>query len=232
MEAILNRIESFGRSAVEIWVDGGWAMAAIGLTAFVMFGIGLHLFRRLGRTLQCVPESTWRRWVREPAERRGRLGELISYATGSHSITHNQSVFEELHTSEISPFERDLRVMKVCVSAAPLLGLLGTVTGMLTTFTALASGSGGEQTMDQIAGGISEALVTTETGLVIALPGLFFRYLLSRRIERYKVFLAQLESACSQAIFRELRARMPAPVVETPTVPSVESGAELQEVAV
>ena len=75
--------------------------------------------------------------------------------------------------------------MKVTVSTAPLLGLLGTVTGMLATFDALAAGSGGDKTMDLVAGGISEALITTETGLVIALPGLFFQFILARKRERY-----------------------------------------------
>jgi hypothetical protein len=74
--------------------------------------------------------------------------------------------FEELQLTETAPFERDLRVMKVCVSASPLVGLLGTVTGMLSTFAALSSGSGGDETLEMVAGGISEALVTTMTGLV------------------------------------------------------------------
>jgi len=95
--------------------------------------------------------------------------------------------------------------MKICVSTAPLLGLLGTVTGMLATFGALASGSGGEKTMGMIAGGISEALITTETGLVIALPGLFFQYQLSREYERYKAFLAHLETVCTQKLYKKLR---------------------------
>ena len=55
-----------------------------------------------------------------------------------------------------------------------------------------------------IAGGISEALITTETGLVVALPGLFFQYQLVRKTERYKAFLAHLESVCSQTIYRRL----------------------------
>ena len=93
-------------------------------------------------------------------------------------------------------------LMKVCVSAAPLLGLLGTVTGMLTTFAALSEGSGGDQTMSAIAGGISEALVTTMTGLVIALPGLFFQYVLGRKFAEYRYFLDRLETMCRQRLLR------------------------------
>jgi hypothetical protein len=76
---------------------------------------------------------------------------------------------------------------------------------MLATFGALASGSGGEKTMGLVAEGISEALITTETGLIIALPGLFFQYLLSRKLEGYKLFLAHLETICTQKLYKKLR---------------------------
>ena len=61
--------------------------------------------------------------------------------------------------------------------------------------------------MEMVAAGISEALVTTETGLVIALPGLFFQYQLVRKLERYKAFLAHLETVCTQSLYRRLRQR-------------------------
>jgi biopolymer transport protein ExbB len=59
--------------------------------------------------------------------------------------------------------------------------------------------------MGLVAEGISEALVTTETGLVIALPGLFFQYQLGRKLESYKAFLARLETACTQRVYRQSR---------------------------
>jgi biopolymer transport protein ExbB len=77
---------------------------------------------------------------------------------------------------------------------------------MLATFGALASGAGGDQTMGMIAKGISEALITTETGLIIALPGVFFQYQMNRGYERYRAFLAQLESGCNQHVYRRRRA--------------------------
>ena len=97
------------------------------------------------------------------------------------------------------------------VSTAPLLGLLGTVTGMLATFYALAEGSGGQQTMDMIAAGISEALITTETGLIIALPGLFFQFRLSREKDMYATYLARLETACMQHFLKHHKGAEPSP---------------------
>ena len=71
--------------------------------------------------------------------------------------------------------------------------------------TALATGSGGDKTMAQVASGISEALITTETGLVIALPGLFFHYQLVRKQERFKAFLAHLQTVCTQSLYHKLK---------------------------
>ena len=64
---------------------------------------------------------------------------MLDFVTGGTSIKETGIFFKELRTTEIVPFERDLRFMKICVGTAPLLGLLGTVTGMLSTFGALAS---------------------------------------------------------------------------------------------
>ena len=203
-DVILERAEVLLRQAYSIWLAGGWAMAAIAFVALVMFGVGVNMQLRLrGKRFLSVPERRWRRWIEHPDERRGPVGELLEVATQGRTIEETASFFNEIQAAEIVPFERDLRVMKVCVTAAPLLGLLGTVMGMLTTFGALASGSGGEKTMAMVAGGISEALITTETGLVIALPGLFMQYQLARKYERYKAFLAHLETVCTQRVHRQ-----------------------------
>lgn len=192
------------QQTAEIWLSGGWAMIALTVNAMILFGLGFHIHLKLNeKGFLFVKEKTWRRWIDHPEERRGPIGNLLNFVTGGKSLRQTSVFFEELRSTEIVPFERDLRVMKVCVSSAPLLGLLGTVTGMLATFGALASGSGGDKTMGMIADGISEALVTTETGLIIALPGLFFQYQLSRGHERYKAFLAHLETVCTQIQYRK-----------------------------
>ncbi len=68
-------------------------------------------------------------------------------------------------------FDRRLKFARIIAGAAPLLGLLGTVAGMLKTFTALGLKQGVDS-IDLVASGISEALITTETGLSIAIVGL------------------------------------------------------------
>lgn len=201
----MTQLESLSSRAIEIWVSGGWAMIPIAVVAAFMFGLGLHVYLRLARRgFRSVKEKTWRHWIDNPTKRKGKIGQLLDFVTGGTSLKDTGVFFRELRATEIAPFERDLRVMKMCVSAAPLLGLLGTVTGMLATFAALGSGSGGDKTMELVASGISEALVTTETGLVIALPGLFFQYQLNRNLERYKAFLAHLETVCTQKLYFKL----------------------------
>lgn len=208
LDAVIDRLTETLDRAMDIWSKGGWAMWAIAVIALAMFGMGLHILLSLtGKGFRSVPESTWRRWIEEPKERRGPIGRLIEILAGRESLKETDDVFRQLRLSECRPFERDLRVMKICVSAAPLVGLLGTVTGMLATFGALSSGGGGDKTMAMIASGISEALITTETGLVVALPGLFFQYQLTRQFERYKAFLAHLETVCNQKLHQRIRER-------------------------
>ena len=74
-------------------------------------------------------------------------------------------------------FDRRLKFGRILTSAAPLLGLLGTVAGMLKTFSALGLREG-LKTIDLVASGISEALITTETGLSIAIAGLALLWVL------------------------------------------------------
>lgn len=192
--------------AISIWISGGWSMVAIACISMILFSLGMSInFRLHSKGFLVVPEKKWKHWINHPEKRKGAIGELLDFVTGGNSIKDTRAFFEELYATEITPFERDLKVMKICVAAAPLLGLLGTVTGMLSTFGALSSGSGGEKTMQMVAAGISEALVTTETGLIIALPGLFCQYALARGCERYKAFLAHLETVCTQKQYKKLK---------------------------
>jgi biopolymer transport protein ExbB len=193
--------------AMAIWVAGGWGMAAIAFNAMVTFGLATHVALNLLGKGFGVRERTWRAWIVDPSAAKGKVGAIIRAAMDAGDVKATASYFEGLRTTESAPFVRDLRVLKVTIGTAPLLGLFGTVTGMLATFGALATGSGGDQTMEQIAKGISEALITTETGLIVALPGLFVHYQLARSHERYKAFLARLETACNQAQYKKLARR-------------------------
>lgn len=82
----------------------------------------------------------------------------------------------------LADLERHLTTLGTCASVAPLLGLLGTVIGMIEIFNAmLAHGQGDPQFL---AGGISKALVATAAGLVVAIPALVAHRTLTRRVDR------------------------------------------------
>jgi biopolymer transport protein ExbB len=191
----------FFEQAVAIWRSGGWGMIALALNGLVIYGMGMMMLFKLGaRGGFLSPDRAWRRYQADPEGSRGALGHIIEAALACRNLKELEHYFDGLRNDEVHPFERDLKVMKVSVSAAPLLGLLGTVTGMLATFRALATGGGGDQTMDMVAGGISEALVTTETGLVLALSGLIFQFILTRRHRRYDEVIAHLETLSMQCL--------------------------------
>ena len=201
MEQLIAKLLEFGlfEQAQEIWLAGGWAMIALAVNAFVLFALGANMWVDLKRRrFRKVPPKVWREWIAKPFKREGNIGEQITFLMSANNLQEMRVRYDELRTTEIAPYGRDLKFMKRAVSTAPLIGLLGTVTGMLATFQALASGASSDKTMEMIASGISEALITTETGLVVALPGLFFQFYLARERDLYEAFLAKLNTACTQ----------------------------------
>ena len=89
---------------------------------------------------------------------------------------------QEALLREQPKLERRMGLLAAMGTIAPLLGLLGTVTGIITLFTVITEV--GTNDARVLAGGISEALVTTETGLVIAIPVMILHGLLSEKIEK------------------------------------------------
>jgi biopolymer transport protein ExbB len=201
------RFEELLVQGYEMWQAGGWAMIVLSVVALVMFTVGVSVLLQIYASgLFRIRERTWRQWLDSPSQRRGAVGRVIERLSGRRTIEDIDTTIDAIRIGDLEAFDRDLRVMKVCIGAAPLVGLLGTVTGMLVTFDALSTGSGGDKTMSMIAAGISEALITTETGLVIALPGLFFHFFLSRKSQASKRFVARLDSVCKQRVLKGLAA--------------------------
>jgi biopolymer transport protein ExbB len=93
-----------------------------------------------------------------------------------------EDAVQEAVLHELPRLERFLPTIAILASVAPLLGLLGTVTGMILTFEMIATlGSGNPRIM---AGGISQALITTASGLVVAIPILLTHSFLAARVDR------------------------------------------------
>ncbi|MDZ7695840.1 MAG: MotA/TolQ/ExbB proton channel family protein [Deltaproteobacteria bacterium] len=90
-----------------------------------------------------------------------------------------ESALSETMLRETPRLERFLGALKVCAAVAPLLGLLGTVTGMINTFQVITTHGTGDPRL--MAGGISEAMVTTQVGLAVAIPVMIVATFLGRR---------------------------------------------------
>jgi biopolymer transport protein ExbB len=175
------------------WTTGGWVMAPLALVGLVMYASAAHLLIHLyHRGLTRANDSNLMRWVAQPAEAPVSLRELIRYTQDEvRSLTDIEGRFREVEAVKIPDVDRRLAFLNVMAVSAPLFGLLGTVSGMLLTFKAI--GIGGSSTSDIIAKGISEALIATQTGMMVAIPGLVMAYVAKRWRSEYVAFLARLE---------------------------------------
>ena len=95
-------------------------------------------------------------------------------------------------------FRQQRVALSAMIAAAPLLGLLGTVSGLVRTFESLSSRAG-QNSMEGLAGGISEVLVATESGLVVAIPALLIVYLAHREMRKQLQKMNQLEERAETA---------------------------------
>jgi biopolymer transport protein ExbB len=96
---------------------------------------------------------------------------------------------EEIGRFEINRLEKFMTLLGTIASVSPILGLLGTVTGMISIFSNLLVS--GTNSIAPLAGGIAEALVTTAAGLIVAIPSLIFYRSFNRTIENYSLELEE-----------------------------------------
>ena len=91
-------------------------------------------------------------------------------------------ILKEITIKETSPYESRLNLLASVISISPMLGLLGTVTGMIRAFTNISKYGTGDAAI--VADGIAEALLTTAAGLMIAIPVIVVYNYLTRRLEK------------------------------------------------
>lgn len=184
-----------------IWNSGGWVMFPLSLLAILIYTLGSEMFLFLrAYNLGIANTNNWKEWIHNPDLAPNQAKEIIRYTQENVSTSKQLcNRFEEIERSLLHPIDRKLTFLNTLVAAAPLMGLLGTVIGMLGTFSAIASG-GGSETVDMVAAGISEALITTQTGLFIALPGIFLILVIRRQKSAIKSGISRLESQSLTAL--------------------------------
>lgn len=173
-------------------VAGGVIMLPLLAISFVMWILivnRLFFFRRLTiknmtreRAAQYIQENQ----IPDPNDYKGAIAMLVTefQARRTGLVNIDRNILDETVMSVVSKLDDNLTVIGVLAKICPLLGLLGTVTGMIATFDIISVfGAGNARAM---AGGISEALITTQTGLIVAIPGLYAHNFLTRRAENLK----------------------------------------------
>lgn len=193
---------AFTRLAQEqkgIWdwlTAGGLLVWPIILVGVVALGLVIERFYALSRIrgnsdrnmkqiLEMVSKGEWKR-CREFCREQSQfptcriIGHTLKYMGNTREIIEN--AFQEGLLKELPTLERFLPTLNVLAAVAPLLGLLGTVTGMINTFQIITLYGTGDPRM--MSGGISEALVTTQLGLAVAVPIMILHHVLERRVDK------------------------------------------------
>lgn len=142
-----------------------------------------------------VNERNHARAIEHANRIRGPVGEMLKVAV-EHAHEKKEYIEEVLYEKmlKVRPrLEAYLPVVAIAAATAPLLGLLGTVTGMINTFKVISVfGTGDPKTLS---GGISEALVTTEFGLIVAIPALLIHAVISRKAKGVMGAMEQISVA-------------------------------------
>ena len=188
MEVILE----FWKEASLAWQKGGFLMPVLGLlslyTYYLAFDLWLRLRTVIPSDLKAFPREKWGAF-----KGGGRVDGIMRYCMGDHGdAKETRKKFDQIRSGDSSYLNRRLRFLMVLATSAPLIGLLGTVVGMLRTFDGLSMQD--SYKMDTVASGISQALVTTQTGLLVSIPALAFIHLLQRRKKAWLTCINRLES--------------------------------------
>ena len=186
----------------ELVQAGGWLMIPILLCSVLAAAISVERFWTL-RAEQVAPQNllaqVWT-WIKnnEMDSRRLRevkssspLGQILAAGITSHRRGRNamKKSIEEVANQVVHELERYLNTLGTVAAITPLLGLLGTVIGMIKVFTAIQLEGTGNATV--LAGGISEALITTAAGLTVAIPSLFFYRYFQRKVDELVIYMEQ-----------------------------------------
>ncbi|MGR6873723.1 MotA/TolQ/ExbB proton channel family protein [Pseudomonas sp. HK3] len=186
----------------ELVFAGGWMMIPLILASVLAVAICIERFWTL-RSENIAPKhllaQVWM-WIKnneldsaklKQLKQETHLGAIL--AAGLSNSRHGRDItkeaIEQAASKAVHEMERFLNALGTIAAVAPLMGLLGTVLGMISVFNEImAQGTGNAGVL---AGGISEALVTTASGMMIAIPALICYRILQRRIDEIVVFMEQ-----------------------------------------
>lgn len=175
----------FGSGMVKWFKDGGWAMwpiiiiALYGLAyviwkfiALIHARINVNAF--MGKIVPLVKEKKYAEAAEIAKETRGPVAAIIysGLLKADGGIEAVEKAIENAAMIEMSYLEKGFLELSTAITLAPMMGFLGTVAGMISAFDAIAAARAVDATI--VASGIKIALITTEFGLIVAVPVQFF----------------------------------------------------------
>lgn len=203
---------------LEIVIAGGWLMLPIILSSIMAVAIILDRFLALRRARVMPPAipAQVRQWAGqheldakhiEQLRRSSPLGRVLAAALDNRDRAREiiKEAVEDTGRHVVHELERFLNTLGTLAGITPLLGLLGTVVGMIKVFSAIMVSGVGDP--NELAGGISEALITTAAGLTVAIPSYFFYRYFRGRVRSYVLEMEQQALLLIQAIERGQRGR-------------------------
>jgi len=191
-----------GLNVFELVQAGGWLMIPILLCSVISLAIISERLWTLRKKKVIPAKLVSGIWVLlkndaltqkhiDEIENGSPLGRVLAAGLINRHLSRDliRESIEESGRFVVHEMERFLNTLGTISTIAPLLGLLGTVIGMIKVFTAITTVGVGDPT--QLAGGISEALITTAAGLTVAIPSLIFYRHLKRKIDELVVAMEQ-----------------------------------------
>lgn len=121
------------------------------------------------------------------------IEKFLKRADKGLEVQDYENIIKEISLEELTPFESKLNCLASIIGIAPMLGLLGTVTGMIRAFVNISKFGSGDAAI--VADGIAEALLTTACGLIIAIPTIVVHNYLNRRLEKAESEIDKLSTS-------------------------------------
>jgi biopolymer transport protein ExbB len=180
-EPLIEHVKKGGPVMVPIFALAGAALLVALYKWVSMLFVSVPSRRRLAPLLEAVGRHDREAAVAQAQQLRGPVGQML--AAGAAHLGEPRELVEEIMYEKVLEaklaLQRWLPFVAITASSAPLLGLLGTVTGIMDTFALMTVFGTGD--VKNLSGGISAALITTEYGLYVAIPALLLYAFLSRK---------------------------------------------------
>jgi biopolymer transport protein ExbB len=199
------KLSALEETLFEKVAKGGWAMIpllALGAAALIVAVVKWMQLARvpvaadaeLQQVLRLLENGDHSRALAFARGIPGRVGDLL--ATAVENVDAQKEHIEELLYEKMlgarAELERGIAFLALTATTGPLLGLLGTVMGMIATFQAISSFGSGDPKL--LAAGISEALICTATGMAVAIPALLSHAFLNRKAKELSATWKRLRS--------------------------------------